>query len=68
VLPTTPVRFVVVADGKELFRTPPRTSLSDPLAASLNVAGVKSLTLRVESTSPDPLPTPGVWVDPSLIK
>jgi hypothetical protein len=68
VLPTTPVRFVVLADGKELFHTPPRTSLSDPLAASLNVTGVKSLTLRVESTSPDPLPTPGVWVDPSLVK
>jgi hypothetical protein len=68
VLPTTPVRFVVLADGKKLFRTPPRTSLSDPLTASLNVTGVKSLTLRVESTSPDPLPTPGVWLDPSLIK
>jgi len=68
VLPTVPVRFVVVGDGKDLFRTSPRTSLSDPLAASLNVIGVKSLTLRVESTAPDPLPVRGVWGEAALIK
>ncbi|HEY7117398.1 MAG TPA: NPCBM/NEW2 domain-containing protein [Tepidisphaeraceae bacterium] len=68
VLPTAPVRFVVLADGKELFKSSTRSSLSDPLAGSLSIKGVRLLTLRTESTVPDPIPIPGVWGDVSLVK
>jgi hypothetical protein len=68
VLATAPVRFVVLADGKEVYRSKPRTSLDQPLTASVPLKDVKTLTLKTESTSPDPLPTPGLWQDPSLVK
>ena len=32
------------------------------------VRDAKILTLKVESTAPVPLPTPGLWGDPALVK
>jgi regulation of enolase protein 1 (concanavalin A-like superfamily) len=66
ILPTAPIRFIVLADGKELYKSPPQTSLDDPLSASLSVKGISTLTLKVESAMP--LPTPGLWADPALVK
>jgi hypothetical protein len=68
VLATAPVRFVVLADGKELFRSKPRTSLDDLLTATVTLKDVKTLTLKTESTTADPLPIPGLWLDPALVK
>ena len=68
VLPTAPVRFIVLADGKELYKSPPRTSQDEPLAASVSVSDAKSLTLKVESTLSPALPTPGLWGDVALVK
>jgi hypothetical protein len=68
VLPTAPVRFIVLADGKELYKSPPRTSQDEPLAASVSVKDAKSLTLKVESTLSPPLLMPGLWGDVSLVK
>jgi hypothetical protein len=68
VLPTVPVRFVVLADGKELFRSPPRTSLDSPVGVAATVNGAETLILRVESTAPGPFPVPGTWIDAALIK
>ena len=56
------------ADGKELYRSKPRTSLDEALAASVSLKGVKSLTLSVESTAGDAAPAPGVWADAALVK
>ena len=68
VLPTAPVRFIVLSEGKELYKSPPRTSQDEPLAASVSVSGAKSLTLKVESTLSPPLLTPGLWGDVALVK
>jgi hypothetical protein len=68
VLPTAPVRFVILGDGKEVFRSPPRTSLNEPLSASVNIKGARSLTLKAESTAPRSIPTPTLWADPALIQ
>ena len=68
VLPTAPVRFIVLSDGKELYKSPPRTSQDEPLAASVSVGDAKSLTLKVESTLSPALPTPGLWGDVALVK
>jgi regulation of enolase protein 1 (concanavalin A-like superfamily) len=66
ILPTAPIRFIVLADGKELYKSPPRTSLDDPVSTSLSVKGIATLTLKVESVAT--LPTPGLWADPALVK
>ncbi|MDB5318663.1 MAG: hypothetical protein JWN40_294 [Phycisphaerales bacterium] len=68
ILPTAPIRFIVLADGKELYKSRPQTSLDDPCSSSLSVKVITTLTLKVESTTPNPLPTPGLWADPALVK
>lgn len=68
VLPTASVRFAILADGKELFRSPARTSVDAPLPVSVNMKDVKKLTLQTQSTLAQPLPTPGVFAEASLIK
>jgi hypothetical protein len=68
VLATAPVRFIALADGKEIYKSRPRTSLDQPLAASVSIKDAKTITLRVESTAGDLLTTPGLWADPGLIK
>ncbi len=68
VLPTVAARFVIVADGKELYRSPPLTSFDEALAASVDIAGAKTLTLRTEGAAGVNLPVPGVWADAVLVK
>jgi hypothetical protein len=65
---TARLRFILLADGKEVFKSPPQTSLETPHATAVSVKGVQSLTLKVESTDkvmPEP---PGLFANPSLIK
>jgi hypothetical protein len=68
VLATAPVRFIILADGKELFKSHPRTSLDDALTASISIKDAKSLTLKVESTAGQDITTPGLWGDVGLVK
>lgn len=68
VLATAPVRFIVTADGKELYKSHPRTSLDQPLSASLSIKDAKSLTLKVESPAGDLIATPGLWGDVGLVR
>ena len=56
VLPTVSAQLIVSADSKQILRTPLRTSLDDPQAFSLSIAGAKTLTLRVQSSAPLPCP------------
>jgi hypothetical protein len=67
-LPTSAAVFVAEADGKELFRSPPRTSIDDGLPVSIDVTGLKTVTLRVEAEKGNPLPVVGLWGDPQLVK
>ncbi len=62
------VRFVVTADGKEIFRSPIRTSAEAPIAISVDVAGVKELELAVETAGDTDVPSFGLWGDPLLTK
>jgi hypothetical protein len=72
VAPTALVRFIVLADGKPLYKSPPRASTEGPIAASVVLKDVTTLTLKLESTSADTgaaaIPTPGIWADASLVK
>jgi hypothetical protein len=67
-LPTTAIRFVVLLDGKEAYRSPLQTSLDDPASVSLNVAGAKTLVLRIETAGNVSLPALGVWGDPVTVR
>ncbi len=68
ILPLSPVRLVVLVDGKEIHRTPPITSLDDPAPVSIKLAGAQSFTLRLESDGPGQLGGSAVLIDPSLIQ
>src|SRR5205814_4818308 len=68
ILPTAPVRFIVLADGKEVYKSRPRSSLDEPLAASISIKDAKTLTLKVESTAGQMAATPGLWGDVGLVK
>ncbi|MFI5378395.1 MAG: NPCBM/NEW2 domain-containing protein [Tepidisphaerales bacterium] len=67
VLPTAAVRFVVLGDDRELYRSPVMTSLSDPATLALTVSGVKTLTFRVDP-APGSLGGAGLVADPALVK
>jgi hypothetical protein len=72
VAPTALVRFIILGDGKPLYKSPPRASTDGPIAASVVLKDVTTLTLKLESTSTDAgavaIPTPGIWADASLVK
>ncbi|HEV7299062.1 MAG TPA: PA14 domain-containing protein [Tepidisphaeraceae bacterium] len=68
-LPTGGLLFTATADGKEIFRSPALTSLSDSLPVSLKLDKVNRLTLKVEPADPaNAVALPGVWGDPLLAK
>ena len=68
ILPTIPLRLVVLGDGKELYRSPPSTALDNPVAIGVKVAGIRSITLKMESDGPVELGGVGVLIEPSLIQ
>jgi regulation of enolase protein 1 (concanavalin A-like superfamily) len=68
ILPTSAVRFIVRGDGREIYRSSPRTSLDEPLAATLNVGGVKVLSLSVEAVDDLAVGASGLFGDPALVK
>jgi hypothetical protein len=68
VLPTVALSMVVFADGKELYRSEPRTSMDDPANLLLILSGAKTLTLKIESAGNVALPAAALWGDPMLVK
>jgi hypothetical protein len=64
---TAKLRFLVLGDGKELYKSPPLTSLDAARLNSVSVKGVQTLTLKVES--PDKgTSTAGLFANPALVK
>jgi hypothetical protein len=59
---------VVQGDGREIYRSPERTSVDEAVAVTVKVAGVKDLVLRVESASADVPGASGLFGDPALVK
>jgi hypothetical protein len=68
ILPLSPVRLIVLADGKEVHRSPPITSLDDPAAVAVKLTGTQSLTLRLESDGLVELGSSAILIDPALIQ
>jgi hypothetical protein len=70
VLPTVAVRFIVLLDGREAWRSGARTSLDEPLDVSVKIGDAKkTLTLTVETTGPRgaAVGAIGAWCDPALV-
>ncbi|HSI36541.1 MAG TPA: NPCBM/NEW2 domain-containing protein, partial [Tepidisphaeraceae bacterium] len=67
---TAGVRFVVLVDGKEVYRSPVRTSLEQPVSAAVDVGGAKQVTLRVEPASPETagMATPGLFAGAAVVR
>jgi hypothetical protein len=61
-------KFIIIADGKELYKSKPLTSKDTPELLNLNIENVKSLTLKIESDSASALSAYGLWGDPMLLK
>lgn len=68
VLPTFGFRFIVSADGKELYRSPRQTTLDDAPGISLDIAGVRSLSLRAEPDGKPAICAPVEWADGIVVK
>lgn len=72
IVPSQRVRFVILLDGEERFRSEERTSVDDAVPVAINLAGGKSLTLRLESAGgQNSRATQGAaaaWVEPRLIR
>ncbi|WP_196777871.1 glycoside hydrolase family 97 catalytic domain-containing protein [Lentzea aerocolonigenes] len=60
------VTFVVVGDGRVLYESPLRKSVDPALAVSVDVSGVKSLTLRVTDGGDGTSLDNAVWGDARL--
>jgi hypothetical protein len=66
--PLVKVRFVVLTDGREVYRSPEKTSVDDPAFITVALSGVHELTLRVQSDVTSDLGAFGLWGDPSMLK
>jgi NPCBM/NEW2 domain len=66
--PSAKVQFLVTGDGKDLFRSPPRTSVDKPLAIVLSVKGMRTLVLQIRSDASADLGAHGLWAEPALVK
>lgn len=67
-LPTTGLRLVVLGDGRELYRSPPLSSLEDATTLAVPVTGVKKLEIKVEAAAPAALAPLLVLSEAALIR
>jgi len=68
VLPVNALTFVILGDGKELYRSAPRTSLDEPLVLTLKISTVKSVVLRVESPPGGMVGGVALFADAAVVK
>jgi hypothetical protein len=68
VLPAGGVRFTIKADGKDVYLSPERTSLDEPLSVTLSIVNVKTLELLLQSASAGKLGGCGLIGDPALVR
>jgi hypothetical protein len=62
------LRLVVAGDGKDLARTEVQDSADEPLTLTVPLAGMKTLTLRVEHARGERREASGVLVTPILVR
>jgi hypothetical protein len=68
ILPLQRLQFVVLADAKEVFRSPPISSVDDPVTIAVSLADVQTLTFRVEGPDAMAPGATGLWADPILVR
>jgi hypothetical protein len=72
VAPTTPANvrltFIVLADGRSIFRSPPMTSADSPQTIRAPLGRARVITLRVETQFPAGAVGLGVWTEPTLLQ
>jgi hypothetical protein len=69
-LPVGTVRFIVLADGREVARSNPMSSVDDPQSLAADVSNAKVLLLRVEASPAAPGLSPGLeglWGNPLCV-
>jgi hypothetical protein len=62
------LRFVVLVDGKEAYRSPDRAAGEGALEIAVNVEGAKALSLRVEPSGVLDPAAVAVWANPVLVR
>src|SRR5262249_35987468 len=62
------IRFVVLADGKEVYKSAVMTSHDKPQSIRVPLDQARSLTLRVETEKELELPMIGVWGNPLVLR
>jgi hypothetical protein len=67
-VPNRPVQFVIMADGKQLTKTPPMTSLDGPTSVALSVEDKSTLTIRCAADGPDLVGVSGEISDARLVR
>jgi hypothetical protein len=66
--PNVRLAFAVYADGRLIFRSPPLTTADWPQPFSAQLAGARTVALRVEPQFPTGARGVGVWIEPVLIR
>jgi len=64
-LPYSPVRLVVLADGQEIYRSAWITSVDDPAPMAVSLVGKNQLTLKLETAGG---PGQAIVADPLLVR
>ncbi len=62
------VYFVVLGDGRELFRSEKKSKFENPNRAEVNIKGVDKLVLRIENATGSIYGAHADWLAPVLIK
>jgi hypothetical protein len=62
------VRFIVMVDGKTVYRGSPASSADPAQEIGVPVHGAVTVTLRVENAGPSHLVPLALWVNPVLVK
>lgn len=65
---TTKLVFAVYADGRSVFKSPPRSSADKPLPIRVVYGNAQTLSLRVEPALPGNAAGSGIWGEPRLLK
>lgn len=67
-VPMLAARVTVLADGKEVYRSPPLSSFGEPASIACPIEGAKQLTLKVSTAGDLDLPQSVVCADALLVK
>lgn len=62
------VRFIVLVDGKERYKSPNRSAKDDPVFIHVDVKNAGTVTLKTENAGSGDIPAWGLWGDAVVIR